>query len=489
MRDFTHQSKGWLLPILAMVGAFLWLTSWAVSSPVGSSPDEDFHLASIWCGNGTNSQTCLKTSDQGTRKVPLDLINANCFANKKQQSANCQVFSATAELIETDRGSFIGNYPPVYYWVASHLVSSEIQLSVVLIRIMNILIFLVMTASILLLARKKLRWTIYWMWLSTMVPLGAFIVSSVNPSSWAITGVGTSVIALYMFFREKHARKWFAAVVYLVATFLAAGSRADAGIYIVIASLAVMSFSLKYIIKRPTLLSIPAISAIFSVWMYFQTMQSAIASSGLGTTVDTLGRNSTEVFSTNVWQVPALWLGSFGLWPLGWFDTPLPAVVWLLSGGAFLVLLFVALRTIYKARAFAAAFVLIVLYLLPLYLLQKGMNFVGEEVQPRYLLPLIVVFAGICFIDGSWMVEDRWTKISVLFAIPAISIANLVALYINLKRYASGLSTGSWVPLIPDEKWWWLTGFAPTWTVLLIGSLSFLLLSIAGYKAVRRTIL
>ena len=483
----TNQSKGWLLSTLAIIGAFLWLASWAVSSPVGSSPDEDFHLASIWCGEGTNNQTCLATSDHGTRKVPVDLLNANCFANKKQQSANCQVFSSSTEWIETDRGSFIGNYPPVYYWVAHHLVSSDIPLSVGLIRIMNILIFLAMTSSLILLAKNKLKWSVYWMWLSTMVPLGAFIVASVNPSSWAITGVGSSCIALYIVFRASRWRIWFAAAIYLASTLLAAGSRADAGIYVVISSLAVIVLSLKEIKKRPALLGIAAISAVFSVWMYFQTTQTVVASTGLATSVDIAGRVPSEVFISNLWHVPALWLGSFGLWPLGWFDTPLPAIVWLLSGGAFLVLLFVAMRKLDKSRALSAIFILVVLYLLPLYVLQKGMNLVGEEVQPRYLLPLIVVFAGICFIDGTWMAEDRWTKVAVLFAITALFSANCVALYINLKRYASGLSTGSWIPLIPEEKWWWLSGIVPTWAVLLVGSLSFLTFSIIGYKALQQS--
>ena len=41
-----------LVPLLAILA----LACWALASPVGSSPDDNFHLASIWCAGGNESK-------------------------------------------------------------------------------------------------------------------------------------------------------------------------------------------------------------------------------------------------------------------------------------------------------------------------------------------------------------------------------------------------------------------------------------------------
>ena len=41
-----------ILGIAAPVALFVALGSWVLASPVGSSPDDDYHMASIWCGQG-----------------------------------------------------------------------------------------------------------------------------------------------------------------------------------------------------------------------------------------------------------------------------------------------------------------------------------------------------------------------------------------------------------------------------------------------------
>ena len=41
--------RGWLPPIALAGSLLLGLAAWALASPVGSSPDEDFHIANIYC--------------------------------------------------------------------------------------------------------------------------------------------------------------------------------------------------------------------------------------------------------------------------------------------------------------------------------------------------------------------------------------------------------------------------------------------------------
>ena len=45
------------LVVATLVGVTMFVTgaTWALSSPAGSSPDDDFHLPSIWCGWGSRT--------------------------------------------------------------------------------------------------------------------------------------------------------------------------------------------------------------------------------------------------------------------------------------------------------------------------------------------------------------------------------------------------------------------------------------------------
>ena len=66
--------------------------SWALASPLGSTPDEDFHLGSIWCSHTARTAVVRQRTgaqdDPGTEHViiPLDLAH---------QSFACFVFAPT----------------------------------------------------------------------------------------------------------------------------------------------------------------------------------------------------------------------------------------------------------------------------------------------------------------------------------------------------------------------------------------------------------
>jgi len=101
--------------------------SWALASPVGASPDEDFHLTSIWCSHGTREAICAPGATADTRTVPAELIAAPCYAFKPDQSAACQ--TPTPEgMVVTDRGNFAGLYPPVFYYVQGFFVGADVAL-------------------------------------------------------------------------------------------------------------------------------------------------------------------------------------------------------------------------------------------------------------------------------------------------------------------------------------------------------------------------
>ncbi|MDP2014454.1 MAG: hypothetical protein Q8L05_09535, partial [Actinomycetota bacterium] len=75
----------WLLPI----AFFIMCSGWAVTSPVGSAPDDDYHLSSIWCGRGIQTGVCEQDpAYPDTFKVPRNVVDASdCFRFLPGQTA------------------------------------------------------------------------------------------------------------------------------------------------------------------------------------------------------------------------------------------------------------------------------------------------------------------------------------------------------------------------------------------------------------------
>jgi hypothetical protein len=62
-----------------------------------------------------------------------------------------------------------------------------------------------------------------------------------------------------------------------------------------------------------------------------------------------------------------------------------------------------------------------------------------------------------------------------------IAIANALALYVNTKRYVSGLNNGTGVSLDANIEWWWNIPLSPM-TVWILGALGFAVAVLAGFK-------
>jgi hypothetical protein len=475
----------WLWSSLALIGVVLGLGAWAFSSPVGSSPDDDFHLASIWCGLGDREGLCAPSDVPGQKRIDSGLNLASCYAFQSSLSAGCQEASGVftnSVVIDSARGSFSSNYPPVYYASMGFLASSDIPTSALLMRFANIAVFLLSFVALWLLLPVALRRTQFWMWAATLVPLGAFLIASNNPSSWAITGVGTAWFALYGFMGARGIRSLWLGVLFMAEVLIASGARADAAVYTILGSLAVIVLTWKSSWSYLGRLTLPAVGGLVSLYFYATSLQSAVASTGLADGVlGTATRSAFGVLAINVVQVPELWIGALGYWGLGWLDTTMPGLVWVSSAGIFASLVFLMWGSLSGRRLLALASLAAILYVLPLYVLQRGLNYVGEQVQPRYLLPLIVVFAGIAFL-GLAAGEKQLSPVQLWVSLFGIVIANSLALYVNTKRYVSGLDNGNGFSLETNVEWWWSIPIGPM-AMWVIGSLGFALAIYGGYRA------
>ena len=469
--------------VYALVGLFLALGAWSLSSAVGASPDDDFHLASIWCGAGDKPGLCESTGEVGHRLLLPGLVQSGCYVFEPGMSAECQeanqIFSQTT-LIDSTRGSFTSNYPPVYYAIMSSLASTDIPSSVIAIRLMNSLFFMGSLVALMVIAPRQLRKTYFWMWALTIVPLGIFLISSTNPSSWAITGVPTAWMALFLFLTLQGKRSIAAGVLFFIEVFLVSGARGDAAIYTIIGSVLIGFLTWKKTRTFFLKLILPLVAALISLYFYASSLQSTVAGSGMSVADGGTPRTGLGVLAINLVQLPELWVGAFGYWPLGWLDTEMPALVWVTTFGIFAAVVFLLVRGIDKRQGFSLLVLAAILYVLPLYVLQKSLNHVGEQVQPRYLLPLIVGFAAIASLKFA-QTKVVLSSLQSWVILAGIALANALALYVNTKRYVSGLNNGTGVSLDSNIGWWWNVPVSPM-TMWFIGSLGFALALGAGFS-------
>jgi Predicted membrane protein (DUF2142) len=478
----------WFVPVLALLA----LLAWVFASPVGASPDDDFHLTSVWCANPSNA-SCVAGPTATSRVVPKALVDAPCFAADQDKSAACQAKDFTFSpkpTVTTSRGNFDGEYPPVYYATMSIFAGSNIVISVLLMRVFTIVLFLGITVALYLLLPVFRRQTLIWSWAITTIPLGFFLLASNNPSSWAIIGLGSAWQALLGYFETTGRRRIALGAIFALSVVMAAGARGDAALYSIVAIGVV--FWLTFVPRRAYLLQsiLPVAMVAVAICFALTSSQSGVGLHGFGggstqavtadgsvaaTTGGALtgpkqGLSGFGLFAYNLLNVPSLWAGAFGNWALGWLDTPMPAVVTFGVTAVFVAVAFAGFARLTWRKVIAAAALVLLLVVIPVYVLQKSGSTIGANVQPRYILPLIVLLGGVLLLmrANEHLPLSRPQRVLL---VTTLALANLVALHLNMQRYVLGNSHAA-LSLDSNIQWWWSMAISPN-TVWAVGSVAY----------------
>jgi len=456
-----HITAAIVVPVLL----FVTLVCWAFASPVGSSPDDNFHLPSIWCGAGDRAGLCEASGDPDTRLVPAPVINAPCFAFRPDQSAACWN-PVQPELAEATWMNANGLYPPLFYATMSVFVSDDVAASVIVMRVFNSALVVGLLSAVFFALPRRARPALAVSVLASAVPLGLFIVPSTNPSSWAFASAAVVWIALYGALLTQGRRQITLGALAILGAILGAGARADAAVFAVFGVILAAVLG----VRRDRKLLIPSIAAILitiiSLAFFFSASQGDAISSGLPTDNPPL---SVSQHLSNLVEVPALWLGAFGATGLGWLDTVLPAVVTALAFGVFCASVFIGLHRLAPRRAIAVALAFAALWLVPFVLLAQSRAVVGEIVQSRYLLPLVVILLGVAS-AGQRMIS-AWSGPRAFVAGVALTAAMSFALHDNIRRYTFG-ADGNAVDPGAGAEWWWAAAPSPL-TIWIVGTLAF----------------
>jgi hypothetical protein len=462
--------RRWLSSVAIPLLAVLAFACWAFASPVGASPDDDFHLVSTWCGGAADAELCEPGSAADERLVSPDLVsNSTCYVVDPDVSAGCQRFADDLDenLIPTERGNFDGLYPPVYYFVMSALAGHDLQSSALTMRIANSALYVGMVSLLFFLLPLRRRTALVGSIVVTLVPLGMFLIPSNNPSGWAILSAGTLWIALLGYFETTGWRRIALGAVAVASTVIGAGARADSAIYAGVAIAAVVVLTARW--SREYLLAciLPAVLAVAALVSFLGAGQASAASAGLA---GSGGYGTYSLVVRNFLDLPWLLTGSFGTWKLGWLDTAMPSIVPFAALGALVIVALPGLALRSRRKTIAALFVLALVVAVPMYLLYKSEAIVGQQVQPRYILPLVIILVGIVLLQ----VDDRpWRlgRFQVWLIVAGLTVANSAALRTNLRRYLTGVDVGGG-NLDFQAEWWWNIPVSPT-GIWLIGTLAF----------------
>ena len=435
---------------LSLVGFFLLLTSWSLASPIGSSPDDDFHLASIYCGNGLRTDLCEKSksisfdaTNNPVRLVPADVYKFYDCAYQKNLE-KCQDNSDSKTLLPTSRLNTMSFYPPVFYYISSFFASIDVQRTGIILRMFNCLLatfLLLLTLS----GATKEQVTVS---LSTIafstVPLGLFIISSNNPSSWSIACVIFFVLNLAKLISNTEQQS--ATKVALILTLLLGiGARIDASVYIgilgvifVLLNLNKLTGPIQKFLRSLTLIGLGwTTSMLLTSRQYQMGLQSIVASN-----------EKTSIWK-NLIQSPEVLFAIFGIgrtrssgWQnlayLGRFNVPIPLAVSFLM---IVLLLAITIDTLLRAdktaRLLIVAALVLNLAVVNWYLLRWHTT-VGEVIQPRYLLPGMSIWIFLVIRTNLRTSQDKRHRFLLAIYIGTLGVCNSLSLYACLTYYRSG---------------------------------------------------
>jgi hypothetical protein len=434
-----------------MVGvlSFCISASWAIASPPGSSPDEDAHLTTAWCMSKYGNGDCLK--------VPLRVVESGkCFFLDADNLPTCEDGLKNSE-ISPER---VMN-KNVYYKVLSYFVTqNDIDLSIIKMRMINAFISSIVLMIVILLSTKNASNATIMGWLIVNVPLGFFITSSINSSSWPyIFASALFPLLLNIFKRDLWSIPVLFRILFIMILFyISSQVRVDVLLFlsVYLVTFIPMLFSsdfnekktFRFLKNKQILSGVSIISSIFllkEIWNRSRQVEF---------------RDYDISEWENFTRLPSIITGIFGSWGLGSLEVRMPSIT-------FIIVIFVVLSIIYlsfKYAKYSEIQALIILFIfafaIPFFVLVRSNLRVGEWVQPRYILP---IFYGILMLSLLIIIRNiNRKKINTLIVTSVlITLAYAFAFYTTLRRYTIGLSTYDF-NLVNESSWWWSFEYIPS---------------------------
>jgi len=503
----THSSlraRGMAMAALGFVAAGLVLAGWLLASPPGSSPDDEYHLTSIWCSRGFVDEVCLEnpaaTSWDRKTLVPFAVARISCFAYEMSTSAAC-----TLDILGTDPTQFApgvggnvdGERAQLYYWTMHAFVSDDFPSAMARIRVTNAILTLAMVAGTMAFAPPLVRRAVALSWLIATLPLGLFLLTSLNTTAWGLIGLGTLWANLLSALTGSDRwRRFGASMLAIAGATMALGSRTEAlGHTVVILAAIGVLFGVAYRDHRdrslrmsrllPSTVAMRSVVVVVAVGAVTFALRSLPSLGYLAGASGALTKGNAELVRRGFGQptlallleTPQLWTGAFGdRWGLGWIDTPMPPVTSLAAMSVFVTLVTLGLRDADRGRIGSVLVVGAGLVALPVISLMFAGLVVGEQLQPRHYMVLLFVLAGIALIPSPGRIALELGTGQRATITTMLGIGHAAALHTNMLRYVAGLDKARYLDLNTTIEWWWADMPSPM-TVWIVASIAYVVLA------------
>ncbi len=469
--------------ILALLGLLIAMTVWALSSPIGSSPDDDYHLASSYCSHGNRPKLCVMADETQVFRVPALITRTyDCFLNGLNSSECLQFEGSNFET--TTRINSNNAYPKTFYWVNGFFANPNVDVGALLMRILNIAV----TVILLLLSYSKssplIKSVMPLALACALVPLGIFILPSNNPSSWSVTGIFVYWVGLSSSFqRRKMADNLISLSFALIGGAAAISSRSDSALLLMIVTVAIM-FQISS--RCSDLMTSNKNRLLGGLVVFLFLVDSALNRTNLvsqGFEDSQNGLALGHILFNNLQNYPRYFLAFFGFsfWggtPMGhlaWFQIPVPILASLII---LATAIFLGCRNIQKwpkSDKFSIVFLLFCIVSIPLVLHQRDETLIGESIQPRYLYSLFLIIMTLCIANSR---RDTWVSEKMVLSITAgLTVAHSLVLLQFIGSYTRGFNSSN--SLVFNESRWGFSPLSPelTW---LVGSVAFSVFTFAS---------
>jgi hypothetical protein len=417
--------------------SFFILLGWAVGSPPGSSPDEDLHLTSAWCYSKYQGATC--------ETVPLRLVEVGkCYFKDSGTIATCEK-SIPKDEVSPER---IYSDKSYYHFLANFVSLNSIDKSTVQMRIANSFFSSISILVIVLLTSRLIYLPIIISWLVVNIPLGFFLLSSVNPSSWLYIFSFLFLPLTYRILAEKKQPYLFMTKLLILGlTFLLSlNARPDTLLFASIFGITLLPVIFSSEVKK---LSNRIAIYLSTLFISIYLMLSIWSRSNL------VNFRESKISSWEiVTSLPSIITGVFGGWGLGSLETTMPPVTYVGSFVIVLALLFYGLRFANLPEAVSIFLIGLFAFIVPFFVLLRSNLRVGEWLQPRYILPIFYVLIGLSLIVifKSFHAKSLLIIINLIFFLSSITF--IFALHTFYRRYVAGLDNFN-LFFEKTNSWWW----------------------------------
>jgi hypothetical protein len=480
--------------LIMTLGFFLMTAAWGLASPPGSAGDDGFHTNSIVCANGSNEYCEIIGTDLAGNPIQVkvqDKIGRPCIFFNSRESGAC---IAGQEGIVTESTTInIDHVSGFFYSVMNRFLGDDYESSIRAMRTFNAFLFSALLFLALISVAPRMRRGIALMTMTAMIPIAVFNISSINPSSWAITGVLFSWVFIY----ELISRIGQPLQIYRTVTFMAGtavslilvfGARKDSVLYVFVGIIATLVLCWpKFKPSAKWLLVIISVAAGGLAYALQGGRSSGITGSAYSTFF------SPREFVVNIVEIPSVVAGIIGssipaikISPVMYYGLEMPFSVILITLSTFSGLVFTLLPGIRKRALAAVAFVIVMMIAIQMYPITVEGFYGSSGASPRIMLPLFLV-AVVMFFTLVRIKRNFPSRAQGIWIFIAMPVAGAIAMLTTIRRYTNGFKE-SWLELFFEPDWWWEDFPLDPTAVWFLGVLGSLIVAYAAIRILREPV-